>query len=150
MKVKFNFNIEICRLQNELRSLRCLNTFLEDYSEWNSLGLYSPSLTKFSLASALPIAAKQGWNSIAVILLLPLRAEKSHIHFQICRSHLAIRDRRDPKACESRESLAIRQAGEELGAQKHHFPQLQCPTSGWCSQACSLLSSPPGLARPVA
>lgn len=91
MEVKFNFNIEICHFQDELQALGCLNTFLEDYSEWNSLGHYSPSLTKFALASAPPIAAKHGWNSSSVILPLPLRAEKRHINCQMAATDLKTR-----------------------------------------------------------
>lgn len=59
MEVKFSFNIEICHFQDELWSLRCLNIFLEDQSQRKSLGRYSPSLTGFLLAPALPVTAKR-------------------------------------------------------------------------------------------
>lgn len=148
MEVKFSFNIEICHLQNELWSLRCLNTFLEDYSEWNSLGLYSPSLTKCLLASASPATAKRGWNSISVILPLPLLAEESHIQPQTCPSHL---------------TSGIWKPVKPLGGWQYWGrsvrrweprnttpTQLQYPTAGWCSLTASLLHGPPELARSVA
>lgn len=78
LEVKFDFNIEICHFQNELWSLRCLNTFLEDYGKWNNLGHHSPRLTELSLSSALPTSTKQERNSISIILPLPLPAGKSH------------------------------------------------------------------------
>lgn len=65
-ELKFSFNSEICHFQNELRSLRCLHAFLEDCSEWNRLGHYSPGLTKLSLAPELLTTAKQRWNSFSV------------------------------------------------------------------------------------
>lgn len=147
MEVKFNFNIEICHFQNELQSFRCLNTFWEDYSGWNSFGRYSPRLKKFSLASALPISAKQGWNSISVILPLRLHAEESDVHFQICRNHLAIKDLWDPKACETHGSLAMCEMGEELGAQKHHSSPVPVSSIRMMFPTHSLLFSPPELAR---
>lgn len=150
MEVKFNFNIEICHFQDELQALGCLNTFLEDYSEWNSLGHYSPSLTKFALASAPPITAKHGWNSSSVILPLPLRAEKRHINCQMAATNLKTWPliHKPVKPGECWQYVRQVRSWEPRNTIPRRPPQLQWPTTGWCSQPRSLPFSPPEPASP--